>query len=1201
MRKTTLKLMSCLVALVMILSIMPSASALNTIRDMVTDKEVTFIVLLEDDCSVEKLAEAGLLTSANKQEELRNAAANVAKAQNTVAENIRKNIVGSGSIGYTYKAVINGFSMKANISDQAAIEAIPGVRKVFVSREHEVIEPVEQEEEITVSTEYSSVTTGVAEMQAEGYRGQGQVISIVDTTFDTNHEYLNGSVEDPKYSKDDMAELLSYNMIINASLMSDGGCQQITANQVWKSEKVPFAYNYIYGNADTYPRCGESVHGIHVAGIAAGKNGTLPNGDRFDGVAPEAQLFLMACPQLTDEATIAAIDDSVLLGADVINMSWGTDYWEMGTFAEIFANAREFGTYLCNAAGNSAMGWDETLPTADIVDYGSMGNPGETGYSTNVASSDNVKLWQEVCNITVNGETTVPYLDENEEHPFFEAFSDQEYDFVFVGEMNEDNIDVEGKIAVFDRGTHGYYYSDRVDVAIAGGAIGVIFLLTDGYSLSNYQISTDSVQDMPTAAVMYEHTDALRGTGKLISDAEPQAVLNPNGDEDNVQISSFSSWGVFDNLDLDPEITAPGGQIYSSVADDLYEVWSGTSMASPHMTGAVALMKQYLLANEENFTPVYGEPDEWGISEVVSGLTPAQQIEEIEARAMSTAKILTTYNPYSDIDGVPFSPRLQGAGLLQVPAAVTTPVVLIGESGRTKVELRDGITNNITFTFSAKNLTDKAVVYDVNDIIVTTNDYMEYDGQYYVLDSCIPLETISKTMPKTIKVPANGTNEIAVNIKLDPEQVDELEKVFTNGFFVDGFVVLGTSDESVPTLSIPFMGFHGDWEAQHILDSYVYDGNSYTGQTRLGSGEEHGYTQTELQHYVDSCDTLGTNFFYNNYPESMYAENFDPELEYDSDSFSAISPNGDGMYDYLCASTITLRRTDAMWIEIYDAEGNMVYTVENEETVDTEDTEWSVPRFYPTGVQVLQETFDELELGEGDYTVKLYAQRGDHEPEMVEMPFSIDNTAPKIESWEIYTENVEVVDYQEDENGEFHEVTVEQPHTFIKINASDDKNLMGIALAGTRDGMVLYGTPIAGGEEGEAIFDITNDIQHEVEDEEGETYTVGSDHFTIYAIDYAWNQDMVVTDAHPGDINEDGNIDNQDLVILARIIAEIDSWDALDGYQQWVCDFNGDYYVDNVDLVMMARYIAGFDNYTEVPEIEEPVVEEPIVEEPIAE
>ena len=1196
MRKTTLKLMSCLVALVMILSIIPSASALTTIRDMVTDKEVTFIVLLDDDCSIEKLSEAGLLTSSNKQEELRNAAANVAKAQNKVAESIRKNIVGSGSIGYTYKAVINGFSMKANMSDQAAIEAIPGVKSVFVSHEHQVIEPIVRDDDITVSTEYSSVTTGVAEMQAEGYRGQGQVISIVDTTFDTNHEFLNNTVENPKFTKDEMAELLAYNMIINASMISDGGCQQITANQVWKSEKVPFAYNYIYGNADTYPRCGESNHGIHVAGIAAGKNGTLPNGEPFNGVAPEAQLFLMACPQLTDEATIAAIDDSVLLGADVINMSWGMDYWELGVYSEIFANAKEFGTYLCNAAGNSAMGWDRMLPTADIVDYGSMGNPGETGFSTNVASADNVKIWQEVCNLTVNGETTVPYLDENEEYPFFEAFSDQEYEYVFVGEMNEDNIDVEGKIAVFDRGTHGYYYSDRVDVAISGGAIGVIFLLTDGYSLSNYQISTDSVRNMPTAAVMYEYTDALRGFGKLISDETPQAVLNDSGDEDNVQVSDFSSWGVFDNLDLDPDITTPGGDIYSSVADDLYEVWSGTSMASPHMAGAVALMKQYLIENEENFTTVYGEPDDWGYSEVIGGLTPAEQIDEIEARAMSTAKILTTYNPYSGIDGVPFSPRLQGAGLLQIPAAVKTPVVLLGESGRTKVELRDGITNNITFTFTAKNLTDEPVVYDVNDIIVTTNDYYDDDGTYYVVDSCIPMETVSKTMPKTITVPANGTNEIAVNIKLDPDQVDELEKVFTNGFFVDGFVVLSTSDESVPTLSIPFMGFHGDWEAQHILDGYCYgDEPTYTGQTKLGSGEEHGYAQTELQHYIDACDTLGENFFYNNYPEDMFAEDFDSELEYNSDSFSAISPNGDGMYDYLCVSTITLRRTDAMWIEIYDAEGNMVYTVENEETMDTEDTEWSVPRFYPTGVQVLQETFDELELGEGDYTVKLYAQRGDHEPEMVEMPFSIDNTAPKIESWEIYTENVTVEREEENENGETVTVTEEVPHTYIKIKATDNQNLMGIALGSTREDNILFGTPIAGGEEGEAIFDITDYIQHEVEDEEGETYTVGTDHFTIYAIDYAWNQDMVVTDAHPGDINEDGSIDNQDLVILARLIAEIDDWDALDGYQQWVCDFNGDYYVDNVDLVMMARYIAGYDNYTEIPEVEQPV-EEPVLE-----
>ena len=59
------------------------------------------------------------------------------------------------------------------------------------------------------------------------------------------------------------------------------------------------------------------------------------------------------------------------------------------------------------------------------------------------------------------------------------------------------------------------------------------------------------------------------------------------------QISSFSSWGVDSSLELKPEITAPGRNIYSSVPDNKYAYASGTSMSSPHMAGIDALIRQF--------------------------------------------------------------------------------------------------------------------------------------------------------------------------------------------------------------------------------------------------------------------------------------------------------------------------------------------------------------------------------------------------------------------------------------------------------------------------------------------------------------------------------------------------------------------------------------------------------------------------------
>ena len=360
--------------------------------------KVTVIVEVTGDAVLEAEAaqEMGykLFSETDEAEEIESG---IKLTQAKVQSDIKQNVDKKAEVIYTYTYVFNGFSMEVYESDIEEIKNLPNVENVYISKTYELYDDS--------AAPAAYIDSGCTMMQTDymhdlGYTGKGMVIAILDSGFDTSHENFQGVIQNPSLSKSDVENIIAAGRL---SINALGG--NATVNRVYRSEKIPYAYNYYRGNSDTYDST--SDHGQHVAGIAAGNNGTDPNGNKFVGTAPDAQLLLMSCGvgrSISDAASIAAIDDAVKLGADVINASYGADYKEECAAEEKAVNtAVKAGVLFSTAAGNAARGYYEITPKAENIDYSAFGTPNTFAASTAVASADNTDAWGKYYTMTVGG------------------------------------------------------------------------------------------------------------------------------------------------------------------------------------------------------------------------------------------------------------------------------------------------------------------------------------------------------------------------------------------------------------------------------------------------------------------------------------------------------------------------------------------------------------------------------------------------------------------------------------------------------------------------------------------------------------------------------------------------------------------------------------------------------------------------------
>ena len=767
--------------------------------------------------------------------------------QDSAENKIEKALGEKIEIIYNHTLLFNGFSFNGEYSWIEKInENVDGVY-AFEAPSFEAPEMPEM---------YTS--TGIVRAPAAwdlGYTGEEQLVAVIDTGLRITHEAFSIMPSNVKLTESDIAGVVS-----GSPLNATGN-----ASQLYYNAKVPFGYDYFY-KANTIHHRGTSDgddHGTHVAGTAVGNNG-----DDFKGVAPDAQLAVMAVFQAGGGTSatyfLPALEDCVYLGVDAANMSLGapcgtTDYPE--SYDRIFDLMREGGVNLTVSSGNSGTtatgnGANENQK-AIAPDYGVVGSPSTYPISMSVAAGNNEGMTEGA--IVVDG-VGMSYSDGGPVDMTLGNLTGEQTYVVVPGvglPSDYEGVDVTDKVALVSRGESSF--TEKVDAAYAAGAKAIIVRNNQPGALNmavdNYYIPAVAVTQI---------------SGQFMVDSAGEdglGVMTVNVVEATGAPSDFSSRGPTSDLVLKPEIMAPGASIISSIglgSDDSYAAWDGTSMAAPHVAGGMALLNEY-----------------------VREMFPTASDERI--RELTDAIMMNTATPVRDNDtGFLFSPREQGAGMMNLGAAVTTKAyITVDGSLKPKMEIGSDVdkTGRYTLGFTVHNFGGTAITYDLSYTIQTEKPYKieaVYGDTEFIKG--IPHELnqyASDNAPATVTVPAGGSVDVSFTISLNDAGLAYMEEHFETGMYIEGFAILTAHADGegyvAPELSVPYLGFYGDWNTPAMFDDGWY----------WQDNPVHNHPVPNTFGFKSGSDIQGLGL--NPYVDMT-------EAQYLADR-NAISPNGDGKLD----------------------------------------------------------------------------------------------------------------------------------------------------------------------------------------------------------------------------------------------------------------------------------------------------------------
>lgn len=716
------------------------------------------------------------------------------------------------NVKYRYTTVTNAVAVTVKYGDLRRIEGASGVSSVMLSDTYNRPQTAKVTDGSTVTNLVDVYEdTGIFNSGSVSYTGKRTAVAILDSGFDISHEVFSKMP-----ARSDM--LIDFSKV--SGIIDNTNASELTRNlqayNVYQNEKVPFAYDYADKDYDVYPY--DSEHGTHVAGIIGGSSDTIT------GVAVDTQLVLMKVfPDLDDggrtEDILAALEDAVLLEVDAINMSLGsscgfTREYDNDKLNQIYQSINDAGISLLTAASNSySSGYGGAQGNTNFVtnpDSSTVGSPSTYPASLSVASISGVKSKY----LLANGKDVIFFNESNDitgkANDFFaelyQALGKEQgetitLDYVIVPgsglQISYSSIDVKGKIAVVRRGDNSF--EDKALIAKSRGAVAcIIYNNLDGDIL----MSMGKTAHIPTISISKDDGMALVSSGNGTMTIKYSNAAGPF-------MSDFSSWGPTPSLELKPEITAHGGDIYSSVPNGGYDHLSGTSMATPNLCGVMVLIRQYL-------------------KEKYPGMAMKELSNLANQMLMSTATIV--FNE----EGNPYSPRKQGAGLASLKNVVNTDAYLsVDGKDRPKLELKDDPNRAGVYEmeFNVVNISANSLQYDMS-LVAMTETVSKYDEKHVAETPHILGNNVVFTVSgdgtqngNTVTVKPNGSAKIKAVYTLSYEDREYIDSLFPYGMYVEGFVKLaqkGHGDNNID-LNIPFLAFYGDWTQAPMFDKTYYE------------------------------------------------------------------------------------------------------------------------------------------------------------------------------------------------------------------------------------------------------------------------------------------------------------------------------------------------------------------------------------------
>jgi subtilisin family serine protease len=639
----------------------------------------------------------------------------------------------------SFDVLFNGYSVQVDPVNRLKLARVDGVKALWPVG---VIQmpPVEMTEGGAAPDLAAAIAMTGADVAQNslGLTGAGVKVAIMDTGIDYNHPDLGGCLGP------------GCRVAYGYDLVGDA----------YNADSTSPSYNPIPSPDPDPDDC--AGHGTHVSGIV-GANGAVK------GVAPGV-IFgayrVFGCNgSTTDDVMIAAMERALADGMQVLNMSIGEAFqaWPEAPTARASDRLVNKGVSVVASIGNSG-----------ASGLYSNGAPGVGKKVIGVASFDNSQATQLAFTVSPDN-VAIGYNRAAAAPPSPTSGS---LPMARTGTTTTANDgcaalapgSLTGKAVLIRRGTCGFNL--KASNAQNAGAAAVV-LYNNVAGALNPTVAGPPTITIPVVAITNTAGALIDGriaAGPTTLTWTTQTVVTPIATAG--LISSFSSYGLAADLSLKPDIGAPGGSIFSTYPLELgaYATLSGTSMASPHTAGAVALM----LEAKPN-TPSNG----------------------MRARLQNSAdpKLWSLAPGIGLLDNV----HRQGAGMLDIDDTILASTVV--EPG--KLSLSESEAGPSVQTLTIKNNSASAVTYNLSFVNAVSTSGVLAITNFWDSDASVAFSSPSVT------VPAGGSATFQATI------TPPVTPAF--GVLYGGYIVLTDATDASKVFRVPFAGFEGDYQAIQVL------------------------------------------------------------------------------------------------------------------------------------------------------------------------------------------------------------------------------------------------------------------------------------------------------------------------------------------------------------------------------------------------